>query len=97
MKYIFILLINSKILDDSPFFFNFSIDDIRRKEAEKLLEDCDVSSTWLFFYNQRVESFRKQILEKIRMIYSEVNIDIELNISDFDKNESMFYKTENKK
>ena len=87
----------SKILDNSPFVFNFSIDDIRRKEAEKLLEDCDVSSTWLFFYNQRVESFRKQILEKIRMIYSEVNIDIELNISDFDKNESMFYKTENTK
>ena len=86
----------SKILDNSPFFFNFSIDD-KRKEAEKLLDDCDVSSAWLFFYNQRVESFRKQILEKIQKIYSEVNIDIELNISNFDKNESMFYKTENTK
>ena len=87
----------SKILDDSPFFFGFSIDDIRRKEAEKLLEDCDVSSTWLFFYNQKVESFRKKILEKIKKIYSEVNIDIELDCGYFDNNESMFYKTENTK
>ena len=87
----------SKILDDSPFFFGFSIDDIKRKEAEKLLEDCDVSSTWLFFYNQKVESFRKKILEKIQMIYSEVNIDIELEFNYFDNNESVFYKTENTK
>ena len=87
----------SKILDDSPFFFGFSIDDIRRREAEKLLEDCDVSSTWLFFYNQKVKSFRKKILEKIQMIYSEVKIDIELDCGYFDNNESMFYKTENTK
>ena len=39
----------TKILDDSPFFYKYSIDDIKRKEAEKLLNDCDVSIFWLFF------------------------------------------------
>ena len=85
------------ILNDSPFFFNFSIDDIKRQEAEKLLEDCDVSSFWLFFYNSRVESFRKQILEAIKKIYSEVKIEANINFSIFDNSESWFYKTENTK
>ena len=61
----------SVILDDSPFFYKYSVDDIKRKEAEKLLEDYDVSSFWLFFYNKRVESLRKNILAKIKQIYSE--------------------------
>jgi hypothetical protein len=86
-----------KILDDSPFFFNFSIEDIKRKEAEKLLEDCDVSAAWLFFYNSRVESFRKQILEEIKKIYSEVNVETDIDFKIFDNNESWFYKTENTK
>jgi hypothetical protein len=85
------------ILNDSPFFFNFSIDDIKRQEAVKLLEDCDVSSFWLFFYNSRVESFRKQILEAIKKIYSEVKIEANINFSIFDNSESWFYKTENTK
>ncbi len=37
-----------KILDDSPFFFNHSIDDIKRKEAEKLLDNCDFISFGFF-------------------------------------------------
>ena len=44
-----------EILNNSPFFFNFSIEDIKRQEAEKLLSDCDVSVAWLFWYNKRVE------------------------------------------
>ena len=44
----------------------------------------------VIFYNQKVESFRKKI-------YSEVNIDIELDCGYFDNNESLFYKTENTK
>ena len=53
-----------KILDDSPFFFKHSIDDIKRKEAEKLLDNCDVIFFWLFLYNNKVETFRKKLLEK---------------------------------
>jgi hypothetical protein len=53
-----------KILDDSPFFFNHSIDDIKRKEAEKLLDNCDVTSLWLFFYNYKVETFRRESFKK---------------------------------
>jgi uncharacterized protein YbcI len=82
-----------KILDGSPFFFNYSIEDIKRKEAEKLLENCDVSAAWLFFYNSRVESFRKQILEEIKKIYSEVNVETDIDFKIFDNNESWFYKT----
>ena len=88
---------NCKILDKSPFFFNFSIDDIKRQEAEKLLEDCDVSSFWLFFYNSRVESFRKQILEEIKKIYSEINVEADIDFKKFSNSESWFYKTENTK
>ena len=53
-----------KILDDSPYFFNHSIDDIKRKEAEKLLDNCDVSFLCLFLCNNKVETFRKKLLEK---------------------------------
>ena len=86
-----------EILNDSPFFFNFSINDIKREEAERLLVDCDVSSFWLFFYNKKVENFRKEILQKIKNIYSEVNVETEINNNVFDNNESWFYKTENTK
>jgi GTPase Era involved in 16S rRNA processing len=85
----------SLILDESPFFYKFSIDDIKRKEAEKLLDDCDVSAFWLFFYNKRVEEFRKTLLEKLKYIYSDVNIEAEIDKNDFSDNESWFYKTEN--
>ena len=86
-----------EILNDSPFFFNFSIDDIKRQEANRLLEDCDVSSFWLFFYNKKVENFRKEVLKKIKSIYSEVKVETEVDINVFDDNESWFYKTENTK
>lgn len=86
-----------KILDDSPFFFEFSIDDIKRKEAERLLDDCDVSRAWLFFYNKRVESLRKEILEKIKNIYSDVKIDTEIDETIFSDKESWFYRTEKTK
>lgn len=86
-----------EILNDSPFFFNFSIDDIKREEANRLLEDCDVSSFWLFFYNKKVENFRKEVLKKIKSIYSEVKVETEVDINVFDDSESWFYKTENTK
>ena len=86
-----------KMLDDSPFFFKYSIDDIKRKEAEKLLDDCDVSLAWLFFYNTRVENLRFSILKKIKNIYSDVKIDAEIDKSIFSDKESWFYKTENTK
>jgi GTPase Era involved in 16S rRNA processing len=87
----------TEILNDSPFFFNFSLNDIKRQEAELLLKDCNVSSAWLFWYNQRVESFRKKVLKKIKNIYSEVQIETEIDNNVFDNNESWFYKTENTK
>ena len=87
----------TRILDDSPFFFKHSIDDIKRKQAERLLDNCEVSSLWLFFYNNRVESFRKDILKKIRNIYSEVNINTEIDTNNYSSEESMFYKTKNTK
>ena len=86
-----------KILDDSPFFYKHSIDDIKRKEAERLLDNCEVSSLWLFFYNNRVESFRRDILKKIQNIYSEVKINTEIDIKNYSSEESMFYKTKNTK
>lgn len=86
-----------KMLDESPFFFKYSIDDIKRKEAEKLLDDCDVSIAWLLFYNTRVENFRISILNKIKKIYSDVKIDAEIDKSIFSDKESWFYKTENTK
>ena len=86
-----------KILDHSPFFFNHSIDDIKRKEAEKLLDDCDVTSLWLFFYNNKVEKFRRKLLKKIKNIYSEVKIDTEIDTNNFSFEESMFYKTKKTK
>lgn len=86
-----------KILDDSPFFYKFSIDDIKRKEAEKLLLSCDVSAFWLFFYNSRVESLRKDMLKKIKNIYSDVKIDAEIDSTVFSSQESWFYKTSNTK
>ena len=89
--------IYSEIFNDSPFSFKHSIDDIKREEAEKLLNDCDVSSAWLFWYNRRVESFRRDILEKIKKIYSEVKIETEIDNNVFDNNESWFYKTDNTK
>ena len=88
---------NCKILDKSPFFYNFSIENIKRNDAEKLLEDCDVSAAWLFFYNSRVESFRKQILEEIKKIYSEINVEADIDFKKFSNSESWFYKTENTK
>ena len=86
-----------QILDDSPFFYKFNIDDIKRQEAEKLLKDCDVSSAWLFFYNKRVESLRKSILAKIKNIYSEVKIDAQIDEKQFSDEESVFYKTKTTK
>ena len=86
-----------ELLNDSPFFSYFSIEDIKRQEAEKLLDNCDVSSAWLFWYNTRVENFRKEILHKIKKIYSEVKIETEIDYNVFDNNESWFYKTENTK
>ena len=86
-----------EILNDSPFFFNFSIEDIKRQEAEKLLSDCDVSVAWLFWYNKKVQEFREQVLEKIKNIYSEVKIQTEIDNSIFDDSESWFYKTEKTK
>ena len=81
-----------KILDDSPFFFKYSIDDFKRKEAEKLLDDCDVSYLWLFLYNNKVETFRRDLLKKIKDIYSEVKIDTEIDTNNFSSEESWFYK-----
>lgn len=86
-----------QILDNSPFFYKFSIDDIKRQEAEKLLKNCDVSSAWLIFYNKRVESFRKSILAKIKNIYSDVKIDTEVDENKFSNEESWFYNTETTK
>lgn len=86
-----------KMLDESPFFFKYSIDDIKRKEAEKLMDDCDVSIAWLMFYNTRVENLRISILNKIKNIYSDVKIDAEIDKSIFSDKESWFYKTENTK
>jgi hypothetical protein len=40
------------MLTDSPFFFKYSIDDIKRKEDEKLWMICDVSLTWFFLYHK---------------------------------------------
>ena len=82
-----------KILDHSPFFFNHSIDDIKRKEAEKLLDNCDVIFFWLFLYNNKVETFKKNFQKKIKNIYSEVKIDTEIDTNNFSFEESMFYKT----
>lgn len=86
-----------KILDDSPFFYKFSIEDIKRKEAERLLESCDVSIAWLFFYNLKVENLRIKMLDLIKNIYSEVKIDAEVDSTVFSDKESWFYKTENTK
>ena len=82
------------LLDDSPFFYKFSIDDIKRKEAEKLLDDYDVSALWLLWYNGRVERLRKNILESLKKIYSEVKVDAEIDFKNYLDNESSFYKTE---
>ena len=82
-----------EILNDSPFFSGYSIDDIKRQEAMRLLNDCEVSSAWLFFYNRRVENYRKELLEKIKQIYSEVKIETEIDNTIFDNSESWFYKT----
>ena len=87
----------TKILDDSPFFYKYSIDDIKRKEAEKLLNDCDVSIFWLFFYNKKVKNYRKEILNKIKNIYSDVNIEAKIDETIFSNEESWFYKTKNTK
>ena len=87
----------TKILDDSPFFYKHSIDDIKRKEAEKLLNDCDVSIFWLFFYNKKVKNYRKEILNKVKNIYSDVNIDAKIDENVFSNEESWFYKTKNTK
>ena len=86
-----------KMVDDSPFFYKFSIDDIKRKEAEKLLEDYDVSAAWLFFYNNRVKKFRENILQTIKSIYSDVKIETSIELDKYSENESLFYKTENTK
>ena len=87
----------TKILDDSPFFYKYSIDDIKRKEAEELLNDCDVSILWLVFYNKKVKNYRKEILNKIKNIYSDVNIDAKIDENIFSNEESWFYKTKNTK
>jgi hypothetical protein len=81
-----------KILDDSPFFFKHSIDDIKRKEADKLLDNCDVSFLWFFLYNNKIETFRRELLKKIKNIYSEVKIDTEIDTNNFSFEESWFYK-----
>ena len=86
-----------KILDDSPFFYKFSIDDIKRKEAERLLESCDVSIAWLIFYNMKVENLRRRMLNEIRRIYRDVEIVPVIDFTNFSDNESWFYKTENTK
>ena len=86
-----------EILNKSPFFYKYTIDDIKRKQAEQLLDDIKVSSIWLFWYNSRVENLRKNIAEKIKNIYSDVKINAEINTDVYDENESYFYKTENTK
>ena len=83
-----------KMLDNSPFFCKYSIEEIKRKEAEELLNDCEISPLWLLFYNKKVENFRKELLEKIKAIYSDVKIGVELEEKIFDDKESWFYKTE---
>lgn len=86
-----------QILDDSPFFYKYSLDDIKRQEAEKLLKDVDVSAAWLFWYNSKVENLRKDILKKIQMIYSDVKINVEVDNKIYDTTEKHFYKTEKTK
>ena len=86
-----------EILNESPFFYKYTIDDIKRKQAEELLKDIEVSSMWLFWYNSRVEDFRKSVAKRIRDIYSDVKIEAEINTNEYEENESYFYKTENTK
>ena len=86
-----------EILNKSPFFYKYTIDDIKRKQAEELLNDIEVSSIWLFWYNSKVENLRKSIAEKIKNIYSDVKIEAEIKTDAYEENESYFYKTENTK
>ena len=86
-----------EILNNSPFFYNNTIDDIKRKQAEEVLYDFEINSIWLFWYNSRLEDLKKKFAEKIKNIYSDVKIEAEINTDVDEENESYFYKIENLK
>ena len=85
------------MLDNSPFFYKISIDEDKRKEAERLLDNYDVSSAWLIFYNMRVKKFRENIFETIKKIYSDVKLDATIDDNLYSDDESWFFKKENTK
>ena len=85
----------------TPFFYGKTNKVLnKREEAEKVIKEAEDVSFWgnlIFGYNSKVETKRKEMFEKIKNIYSCVNIESNLNDKNYSENErnKWFYQKEN--